>query len=81
MMREEDRQKIKELLGKIDCPSGFKCAASGFRYLCKAQADDSAREIVCMEEDPEKCVFASPNEGDHHCNCPLRRYICEKLGL
>ena len=81
MMREEDRKRIKELLGQIDCPSGFKCAASGFRYICNAQADHSACEIVCREKNPENCVFANPNGGDHHCECPLRKYICEKLGL
>ncbi len=81
MMREEDRARIKELLGEIDCPTGFKCAASGFRYICKAKTGDSECEIRCLEENPEKCVFAKPDEGGFECECPLRRYICRKLGL
>ncbi len=81
MMREEDRKRIKELLGEIDCPSGFKCAASGFRYICKAGKGDAGCAILCLEENPEKCVFAHPDEGEFRCDCPLRRYICDKLGL
>lgn len=81
MMREEDRARIKELLGKIECPSEFRCAASGFRYLCKAGKGDSGCEILCREENPENCVFAKPEDGEFHCECPLRRYVSEKLGL
>lgn len=81
MMREEDRKKIKKLLGEIDCPSGFRCAASGFRYICKAASGGEPCEIRCLEEDPEKCVFSKLDGDGFNCTCPLRRYICEKLGL
>ena len=80
-MREEDRTRIKEFLGNIDCPNEFRCAASGFRYICKAEVGDSPCEILCLEKNPERCVFAKLDEGEFHCDCPLRRYICEKLGL
>lgn len=81
MMREEDRTRIKELLGQIECPKGFECAASGFRYMCKASKGDSHCEILCLEDNPDSCVFVNAENGKRHCDCPLRRYICERLGL
>lgn len=81
MLRKEDRDKIKELLGKIECPSDFKCAASGFRYMCEAKNNEARCEILCLADDPEQCVFSEPFGDDFRCECPLRRYVCEKLGL
>ena len=81
MLRKEDREKIKELLGEIECPSEFKCAASGFRYICNAGKNEKTCEIRCLEEIPENCVFAEPMDGEFRCGCPLRRYVAEKLGL
>ena len=36
-MKEEDREKIEEIIGRLSCPKNFKCAASGFEDLCKAK--------------------------------------------
>ena len=81
MMREEDRRKIKELLGTLECPKGFNCAASGFRYLCEAKMNETHCHLICHEDDQKKCGFANPNEDGFECDCPLRRYIAEKLDL
>ena len=81
MMREKDRARIRELLGKIECPHEFKCAASGFRYLCEAERVGVECEFRCTAEDPGDCVLANNVDGEHHCICPLRKYICENLGI
>lgn len=81
MMRDEDRRKIKELLGTLKCPKGFDCAASGFRYLCEAEKNETGCHLKCLEHDPTKCVFASPNDDGFNCGCPLRQYIADKLKL
>jgi hypothetical protein len=36
---------------------------------------------MCNEEDPKKCTLAKLEDGEFRCDCPLRRYIYENLGL
>ncbi len=81
MMKEEDRERIKELLGEVECPKAFKCAASGFRYLCQVKAGGENKQLICRDDNPNQCVFANPSNGDFLCDCPLRRYLFEKLNL
>jgi hypothetical protein len=49
--------------------------------MCKAKYKKTHCDVVCLEEHPENCVFADPLDGNFRCACPLRRYVCEKLGL
>ena len=81
MIREEDRRKIKEFLGKLECPKGFDCAASGFRYLCRARPAEANCQLICLEEEAANCVFAKPDSEGYACGCPLRCYVAEKLKL
>jgi len=36
-MKEEDRRKIEKIISQPNCQKNFKCAASGFENLCKAE--------------------------------------------
>ena len=80
-MREKHRVRIKELVGEMSCPKDFQCVESGFLRLCEAEDVGSDHFMRCMETDSLACQFAAPCRGAVYCECPLRVFICRKLGL
>ncbi|HAA04795.1 MAG TPA: hypothetical protein DCZ69_13910 [Syntrophobacteraceae bacterium] len=79
-MRDVDRQKIENLIGKIHCPKDFKCVESGFEALCKANDVGLDHHLVCLEASGFQCRFCLVVERDYYCGCPLRVYIAKHLG-
>ena len=79
-MTEEDREKIQELMGGMQCPKNFKCADSGFESLCRARDFGLDKFLECLEESPSDCPFALPFGSTHFCQCPLRVYLAKALG-
>jgi hypothetical protein len=80
MMREEDREKIIEILGQMQCPRDFRCAESGFECLCSAKDFGLESYLECLERDPWSCKFALSFGGAYLCRCPLRVYLAKELG-
>jgi len=76
-MREEDRKRIKEIIGQMQCPKDFKCANSGFENLCKTQDLGLETFLECLEEDPSNCKFAIFFGDAFFCQCPLRVYLAK----
>lgn len=81
-MKEQDREKIQEIIGRMQCPKGFKCAEGGFENLCKANDFGDQEALQCLEETSPPCPFAGVyNYGFQmrFCRCPLRVYLAKKL--
>jgi hypothetical protein len=81
-MEEDVKKKVEEIVGHFKCPKDFKCYQSGLKALCKAKrAEGAAAFLVCLDEDPQECIFSSHiSMGDFYlCSCPLRRYIADKM--
>lgn len=79
IMREDERQRIEEIIGGMSCPKGFKCAESGFVNLCKAKDFGVESFLDCLDEGRSHCKFALPFADIHLCQCPLRVYVAKKL--
>jgi len=77
-MRDDHRERIEEIIGKIQCPKNFKCAESGFENLCKAKDIGLSAYLECHEENPQKCQFAVLFGAGYFCQCPLRVYLAKK---
>jgi hypothetical protein len=77
-MRDENMQKIEEIIGAMKCPKNFKCVESGFKNLCKAKNLGLKSYLQCIEENPLQCKFAFPNGEKYFCKCPLRVYLAKK---
>ncbi len=78
-MRDDDKKKIEEIIGKMKCPKNFKCAESDFENLCKAKDFGLDSYLECLEENPQQCKFVLRFGKGHFCNCPLRVYLGKKL--
>ena len=78
-MKDKDRNKIEEIIGKMQCPKNFKCAESGFEHLCRANDFGAEEYLDCLEENPSGCSFALPFGYRHICQCPLRVYLFKYL--
>jgi hypothetical protein len=78
-IREEDRRRIEEIIGKMACPKGFRCADSGFENLCKARDFGVESYLDCLDEKRSLCRFALPFADIYLCQCPLRVYLAKKL--
>ena len=76
---EEDRRRIEEIIGKMTCPKGFRCAESGFEDLCKARDFGVDSYLDCLDENQPRCLFALPFADIHLCQCPLRVFLAKKL--
>ena len=79
-MDEKTKKELEEIMGEIQCPKNFTCYESGLETLCRARDIGVERFLECMEEDPKKCSFSVPLGVASLCQCPLRVYICRKLG-
>jgi len=79
-MDDDVRRKIDEIMAGMDCPKHFRCAESGFERLCRAQDIKLDEHLICLEERPDRCVFAVPFGGAHFCRCPLRVYLARNTG-
>ena len=78
-MKEEDRKKIEQLMGNIECPKDFKCAESGFEQLCMAKDFGHENYLECLEKNPSSCIYSLTLGDVHLCECSLRVYLAKKL--
>jgi hypothetical protein len=78
-MQEEIARRITELMDQMECPEGFRCAVGGSEDLCRAGDIGLERYLICLEENPQKCVFSLPFGEGYFCQCPLRVYIAKNL--
>jgi len=78
-LRDEDRRRIEEIIGKMACPKGFRCADSGFEILCKARDFGVESYLDCLDEHRSLCRFALPFADIYLCQCPLRVFLAKKL--
>ncbi|MBW2173948.1 MAG: hypothetical protein JRF64_04775 [Deltaproteobacteria bacterium] len=79
-MEQDIKKKIKEIMGDIECPKGFKCCTEGLENLCKAQDVGLDGLLECLEGHLRECVFSVHYGSVFYCTCPLRIYIAKKLG-
>jgi hypothetical protein len=78
-MKEDDKKKIEEIIGGMQCPADFKCYKSELENVCKAQDIGLKECLACLEEDPRGCKFALPFGKTYLCRCPLRIYLAKEL--
>jgi hypothetical protein len=78
-LREEDLRLIEEIIGKMACPKGFRCAESGFENLCKARDFGVESYLDCLDVQKSICRFALPFADIYLCQCPLRVFLAKKL--
>ena len=82
MAAEQSRTKeIEAIISQFKCPKDFQCYKSHFEVLCLAKDIGLESFLECLEEDPLGCQFSLPfGYNTQFCQCPLRAYICKKLG-
>jgi len=80
MKQEDIREKIKEIIGEIQCPREFCCLDVGFDKSCKVKDVGLEQYLECLEETPHHCQFSVSYGSKHYCSCPLRVYMYKKLG-
>jgi hypothetical protein len=76
---EDYAKEIEKIIDNLQCPKNFKCSRLGLERLCKAKDMGLESHVLCLEEKPNQCKFASPFGGRYFCLCPLRIYIVKKL--
>ena len=77
-MQQLDMEKIKQMLGDLECKKGFLCAKRGLEALCRAKNTRLETYLECLEED-HTCVFSIPFGHGFLCKCPVRMYIKREL--
>lgn len=78
-MKDEDRKRIADIVGSMQCPKNFKCAESGLEQLCRTRDFGVQKYLVCLEEKPGACPSALSFGSGHLCECRLRGYIAKNL--
>jgi hypothetical protein len=79
-MKEEHRKAIENMVPELYCPKLLQCYYTGLKALCKARDIGLKSLVECLEEESNKCSFSLSLSGLHICKCPVRVYICKKLG-
>ncbi len=44
-VKEEEKKKIEQLMGEIQCPKDFKCVKENFACLCQVKKSVSKLEL------------------------------------
>ncbi|MGD9022224.1 MAG: hypothetical protein PVJ62_00450 [Deltaproteobacteria bacterium] len=78
-MNQEQKLKVEEIIGQLQCPYNFKCYKMGLKDLCKARDIGLESHLECLEERPYKCKFSVAFGHSYFCYCPLRVYIAKEL--
>ena len=73
-------ERLKGLIKTSPCPVGCRCHRLNLEELCKARTMGVESLLECLEEDPEKCVFAFAFGGSYFCRCGTRKEIAKLLG-
>ena len=78
-MKKDVTNKIKEIIGDLNCPKNFKCAKHGFKHLCKGKDAGLDNFLECLDEDASNCAFSVSYGKSCYCKCPLRVYPAKEL--
>jgi hypothetical protein len=78
-MKEEEKKKIEEIMGEIQCPKDFICLKENFDRLCQVKKFESNEHLECLEKNPSQCPFAVAFINRHICICKMRLYIIQTL--
>ncbi|MDW7773004.1 MAG: hypothetical protein SCH71_08955 [Desulfobulbaceae bacterium] len=78
-MQSGHDDKIKEIIGQINCPKGYRCVAAGLVRLCRAMDVGKKTYLECLEKDIKDCPFSVRFAGAIYCKCPLRIYLEKNL--
>ena len=59
-MKKDVTNKIKEIIGDLNCSKNFKCAKHEFKHLCKGKDIGLDKFLECLNEDDLNCIFRVP---------------------
>lgn len=74
-MLESHQNKIKEIIGQIRCPKGFRCIAPDTDRLCPAMDIGMETYLQCLDKKQKDCPFSAHFASAVYCKCPLRIYL------
>jgi len=75
-----DEKELRRIIDEIQCPRELCCLETGFDRTCKTKDVGLKAYLECLEQDASVCSFSVPFGSSYFCSCPLRVYICKKLG-
>jgi hypothetical protein len=78
-VKKDIQKEIEEILDGLKCPRDFMCYKSGFEKLCKVEDIGLESFLICLNGLAEKCKFSVHFSDQYFCQCPLRKYICQKI--
>ena len=78
VLEKLDKDKIRQILGVVECNKGLLCAELMPEVLCKAKKVGNHVFMMCLE-DNSNCSFALPFGTGHVCRCPVRLYISKEF--
>ena len=82
-MKQEDTDKIKEIIDDLKCPKDFACYKQGFEGICQVKDVGLDSIVACVETTQigcgNSCPFHITYGHSHYCKCPLRVYIAKRL--
>jgi hypothetical protein len=67
----------EEIMGLMDCLSGFQCYKKKLRPLCKTK-DIGMKDYVLVTQNGHWCKFLMVMGGIYYCRCPLCVYLTKK---
>ena len=80
-MNEEQKKRIEEIMGGMECPRGFERCKHGLENLCKAKDGGLPGYAECLEDRQTVCEFKLFFGDGVLCRCPVRVYIVKELKL
>ena len=76
---EQQKYKMEEIAGEINCPNDFRCFKSEPEELLKARKIGINGYLDCPEEESKECKLSVPLGKRYLCKCPVRVYIAQNI--
>ncbi len=78
-MNEAIRQKLKEMIGQIQCPVDSYCVKNDLTLLCKTKDIGVENFVQCLDVPRQRCKFFVIFGKGRFCKCPIGVYITRNL--
>lgn len=76
----EHRERIRRILGELDCPQKIPCCCRDFESLSRIDRVGDTGLIECLDGRGPICPFGVPFGYAIFCRCPMRKYLSDCLG-
>jgi hypothetical protein len=73
--------EVSRIIKSTTCPRKFKCCKSKLKWLPESRILLNNRLVQCLEKNRPQCALAVDSGLCVFCECPVRNWIAQTIGI